>query len=53
MLTAVNGGLALDAAHNAAETALNSRDSDESASGGDALLLDAGAEMDVLVTKPF
>jgi len=53
MLTAVNGGLAQDAAHNAAETALNSRDSEESASGGEALLLDAGAEMDVLVTKPF
>ena len=53
MLTAVNGGLAQDAARNAAETALNSRDSEGSASGGDALLLDAGAEMDMLVTKPF
>ena len=53
MLTAVNGGLAQDAARNAAETALNNRDSEGSASGGDALLLDAGAEMDMLVTKPF
>jgi len=53
MLTAVNGGLVQDAARNAAETALNNRDSDESAAGGDALLLDSGAEMDVLVTKPF
>ena len=53
MLTAVNGGLAQDAARNAAETALNSRDSEGGASGGDALLLDAGAEMDMLVTKPF
>ena len=53
MLTAVNGGLAQDAARNAAETTLNSRDSDGSAPGGDALLLDAGAELDMLVTKPF
>jgi serine/threonine protein kinase len=53
MLTAVNGGLAQDAARNAAETALNSRDPEGGASGGDALLLDAGAEMDMLVTKPF
>ncbi len=53
MLTAVNGGLAQDAAHNAAETALNSRDSDDVTSSGDSLLLDAGAEMDMLVTKPF
>jgi hypothetical protein len=53
MLTTVSGGLAQDAARNAAETALNSRDSEGSASGGDALLLDAGADMDMLVTKPF
>ena len=53
VLTAVSGGLAQDAARNAAETALNNRDSDDSAAGGDALLLDTGAEMDVLVTKPF
>jgi hypothetical protein len=53
MLTAVNGGLAQDAARNAAETALNNRDSDGSASGGDPLLLDAGSELDMLVTKPF
>lgn len=52
MLTAVNGGLAQDAARNAAETALNARDQDSSGSG-EALLLDAGAEMDMLVTKPF
>src|SRR5204863_4040462 len=50
MLSAVNGGLAQDAARNAAETALNNRDSEGSTSGGDALLLDAGAEMDMLVT---
>ena len=53
VLTAVSGGLAQDAARNAAETALNNRDADDSAAGGDALLLDTGAEMDVLVTKPF
>jgi serine/threonine protein kinase len=53
MLGAVSGGLAQDAARTAGETALNSRDSGDSASTGDALLLDAGAEMDVLVTKPF
>lgn len=53
LLSTVNGGLAQDSARTAAETALNSRDSDEGAPGGDALLLDAGAEMDVLVTKPF
>lgn len=53
MLGVVNGGLAQDAARTAGETALNSRDSNEGTAGGDALLLDAGAEMDVLVTKPF
>jgi hypothetical protein len=53
VLGTVNGGLAQDAARTAAETALNSRDPVEGSAGGDALLLDAGAEMDVLVTKPF
>jgi hypothetical protein len=53
MLGVVNGGLAQDAARTAGETALNSRDATEGATSGDALLLDAGAEMDVLVTKPF
>jgi eukaryotic-like serine/threonine-protein kinase len=53
MLGVVTGGLAQDAARTAGETALNNRDSTEGTAGGDALLLDAGAEMDVLVTKPF
>ena len=53
VLTAVTGGLAQDAARNAAETALNNRDADDGAASGDALLLDTGVEMDVLVTKPF
>jgi serine/threonine protein kinase len=53
VLSVVNGGLVQDAARTAGEIAVNSRDPGEGTMSGDALLLDAGAEMDVLVTKPF
>ena len=53
VLSTVSGGVLQDAARNAAQTTLNSHDLNDSSANGEALLLDSGADIDVLVTKPF
>jgi hypothetical protein len=51
-LTRVSGGLAEDAARQTGEILVNAPP-DSSGSSGEVLLLDAGADLDVLLTKPL
>ena len=53
MLSTVSGGVAQDASRTAAEIAINAPNREDTAPGGEALLLDTGADFDILVAKPF